>query len=253
MKNFVPLKTDYGKTEKVFHQDPYAREAEATVVGQVDGYVVLDRTIFYPISGGQDPDVGTISDASVSYVHDQGGQPFSRETPRAVPMVNVDTTVVHHLGEDAAFEPGQRVRLSIDWDRRYKLMRNHSAAHFVFHGVTSLYEAQFGEPLVTKGCRIATDGVRFDFSRNVPKELVDEAERIANDWMQGSHDIQMVRDDQSDEVFYWICGDIVIPCGGTHVQSTDELGPVSLRRSKKGSNLTRVSFSGVAGSEAEVS
>jgi alanyl-tRNA synthetase len=71
--------------------------------------------------------------------------------------------------------------------------------------------------------------------------------------MQGSHDIQMVRDDQSDEVFYWICGDIVIPCGGTHVQSTDELGPVSLRRSKKGSNLTRVSFSGVAGSEAEVS
>jgi alanyl-tRNA synthetase len=247
MKNFVPLKADYGKTEKVFHQYPYSSEAEATVVGQVDHYVVLDRTVFYPISGGQDPDVGAIEGAPVSYVHDQAGQPFSKSEPRPVPRVNVDTTVVHHLADDVTFEPGQRVRLSIDWDRRYKLMRNHSAAHFVFHGVTTLYEEEFAEPLVTKGCRIATDGVRFDFSRNVPKEIVDEAERIANDWMQGSHPISMVQDDQSDEIFYWTCEDIVIPCGGTHVQSTDELGPVSLRRSKKGSNLTRVAFSGVSG------
>jgi len=230
------------KTAKLFHADPYLREAEADVVYVDREFVVLDRSIFYAESGGQEWDEGTIDGLKVVDVQDQSGRPLSVKAPRVpLPSINVDTVIVHRLREPCPFKPGQRVALAIDWPRRYANMRNHSAAHFVLHAVQQTLDKN-DDDLPVKGCHIHPAGSRIDFAADLPGASVPAVETAANDLIATGLPIGMEAEPASDEVYYWTYdGDrIVIPCGGTHVRSATELGPLKLRRSKKGANLTRV-------------
>lgn len=104
-------------TELLCQADAYLKEFEATVVAVNSHQVVLDRTAFYPRGGGQPSDQGTLWCDSDEYrvleVKKQGGE------------------VWHTLDRPAAFSIGARVRGLIDWDRRYKLMRTHTALHIL--------------------------------------------------------------------------------------------------------------------------
>jgi alanyl-tRNA synthetase len=226
-------------TRKRFADDPFARTAEATVL-HVDGdFVVLDATVFYPESGGQAWDEGTIAGVRVVDVQDQGGRlAYLQHDGVRVPAVKVDTVIVHRLAAPASFVAGDRVACALDWERRYALMRSHSAAHFVFQALRQVY-AEPGEELFLKGCRIDPNGFRFDFAADLAADRLAEAERRANEWIAQGRDIIMEPDPACYEVFYWRYGDIVIPCGGTHVRSARELGPISVRRQKKGAGVTR--------------
>jgi alanyl-tRNA synthetase len=236
-------------TRKRFADDPLAREAGSTVL-HVDGeFVILDATVFYPESGGQEWDEGTIDGSRVVDVQDQGGRlAYLQRDGVHVPAVKVDTLIVHRLAAPAPFGVGARVDCTIDWERRYALMRSHSAGHFLFHALRTVY-AQPGEELFLKGCHIDRRGFRFDFAADLSGDRLADAETLANELIARGDDIVMEPDPDCYEVFYWRYGDIVIPCGGTHVGSARELAPITVRRQKKGAGVTRFygEFVGSAG------
>ncbi|MEM1586244.1 MAG: alanyl-tRNA editing protein AlaXM [Candidatus Bathyarchaeia archaeon] len=131
-------------TRALYLEDSYLRECEATVVRMIDSKkIILDQTIFYPGGGGQPHDTGKII---------RGGDVFN-----VTFVAKVGDEIVHDVDKEGLIV-GDRVRCVIDWDRRYKFMRSHTAAH-VF---ASLVCNETGA-LVT-GNQIEEDKVRFDFS-----------------------------------------------------------------------------------------
>jgi alanyl-tRNA synthetase len=226
-------------TRKRFADDAFAREGEATVLNVDGDFVVLDETVFYPESGGQECDRGEIAGVAVIDVQDQGGRlAYLQRAGVRVPAVKVDTIIVHRLAAPAPFTAGERVHCRLDWERRYALMRAHSAGHFLYHALRQVYGSP-DEELFLKGCHIDPTGFRFDFAADLAGDRLAEAEGLANDWIAQGRDIVMEPDPTCYEVFYWRYGDIVIPCGGTHVRSARDLAPIAVRRQKKGAGVTR--------------
>jgi misacylated tRNA(Ala) deacylase len=104
-------------TELLYMSDSYLREFEATVMAVEENGVVLDKTAFYPQGGGQPSDEGTLGD--------QEGREHV-----VLKVQKVKGQVVHRLEGDPP-AVGSRVQGSIDWDRRYELMRTHTALHIL--------------------------------------------------------------------------------------------------------------------------
>ena len=134
-------------TERIYSTDSYAREAAASVV-DVDTHgrrVLLDRTVFYPGGGGQPPDEGAlwIGDDRLSVVSTSADH----------------HGVWHHLYDDEVVLPsaGTSLRGEVDWDRRYRLMRTHTA----MHALCGVVWERFGAP-VTGGNMAPGEG-RLDF------------------------------------------------------------------------------------------
>jgi misacylated tRNA(Ala) deacylase len=158
-------------TEIVFRDDSYLRTlgARVTEIGP-EGGIVLDRTIFYAASGGQPNDTGRMATAD----------------GRVVPIVNVvhpegdKTRILHIPAEDAAaLAPGDSVTLELDWDRRYRLMRMHTALH--------LLSVVF--PFPVTGGSVGEDKGRLDFDMpEVPGNLAELEERL-NQMVAGAHPI----------------------------------------------------------------
>jgi misacylated tRNA(Ala) deacylase len=99
-------------TDLLYMHDAYLRQMTATVVEARDGAVALDRTVFYPTGGGQPHDTGTLGSAAVVDVRKEGDQ------------------VWHHLASGAAPPAaGEAVTGALDWERRHRLMRTHTALH----------------------------------------------------------------------------------------------------------------------------
>ncbi len=114
-------------TDLLFHDDSYLKEFEATVTDAVEGAVVLDRTAFYIGGGGQPCDTGVL-------VH-QGQECSVTKVGRS------EGEILHHLGGPAP-AVGSSVTGKIDWDRRYRLMRTHTALHILCGVVWRDYGAQ---------------------------------------------------------------------------------------------------------------
>jgi alanyl-tRNA synthetase len=237
---FLNTSASLPPTIKMFHADPYRSEATAKVLFVKDDLVVTDQSIFYAESGGQVPDTGTIDGVGVVDVQKQGGHTARINHPRVdVPMIAVDTFIVHRLDRPASFAVGDEVAMKIDWHRRYLNMRYHSAAHFLFHAVRTVVPCDGNGPL-TRGCHIHSESARFDYFDPVPAEAIEPIERLANELIDKGLTIRMEREPHADDLLYWIYDDIIIPCGGTHVRSARELGPIAVSRRAKGKNNTRV-------------
>ena len=149
----------------VYQWDSYVREYWARVVGVDGNRVFLDETIFHPRSGGVDHDTGYIVAGDDRY---------------RVVSVYFDREfgdVVHELDCSPSFSPGDKVLLVLDWDRRYKLMRLHTAAHILSGLMYSMYGT-----LITGG-NISVDKAYEDyglevFDKNVFIDLVEKANKI---------------------------------------------------------------------------
>jgi len=173
-------------------------------------------------------------------VQDQGGRLLTASGTRVqIPAIKVDTTVVHRLASIPSFGVGETVTLRLNGTRRQNLMRSHSAAHFLYHAARMVGGTP-EEPLYLKGCHITEEGWRFDFAADLNGDVVQHIGEVANDLMARGGTMQMLPSEVSDEVFYWIWEDVVIPCGGTHLSDVSELGKMRVSRSKKGANLTRI-------------
>ncbi len=148
-------------TTPLYYQDAYLREFDAEVVGHAaDGTVMLDQTAFYPGGGGQPHDLGTLS---------ADGQTW------AVDRLKKDGAAVLHYVKGAPPPVGARVHSVLDWDRRYALMRVHTALHCLCGMIWREYGAH-----VTGG-NMEPGQARMDFEfERMQQELVREIEEKVN-------------------------------------------------------------------------
>ena len=202
-------------TEALFWKDPYQKEFEARVISSNGKEVVLDRTCFFPQGGGQVGDTGFLNDARV--VDTRKDENYN---------------ITHFLEKESVFKEGEVVRGRIDWDRRYKIMRLHSAAHVVY----CLMIDVFGE-----GCRLASSGIvneRKDITdyltTSFDRERLVVVEKRANELIGKGGEIRTWCDESKPNYRLWeIDGFPRMPCGGTHPKRLEEIGGVIVARGKK--------------------
>jgi misacylated tRNA(Ala) deacylase len=150
-------------TEKVYLKDAYRKEIEAVVTAVNSKEIELDRTIFYPTGGGVLNDTGTISLNGNGY--------------KVVDVKKTDGKVIHILEAESDLKIGDKVLCKIDWDRRYALMRYHTATHVVGGVIEKKYDAMY------TGGQIYTDRARFDFdipnfTKEAALEVLVESQKI---------------------------------------------------------------------------
>jgi alanyl-tRNA synthetase len=204
-------------TEKLFYKDPYTREFEAEVVDIDGNKIILDRTAFYAESGGQPGDTGKIGDARVIDTVYEGGK-------------------ITHVTESHNIKKGDHVSCEVDWDRRYTIMRLHSAAHIVYE----FFVQKWGKRKVI-GSNISESKARLDFEMDdsITESLSDISEMV-NEFIQQNNDITTENDPEKQDFRWWSCGEFRMPCGGTHVKSSGEIGRVMLKRKNIGKGKERV-------------
>lgn len=206
-------------TKKVFWANPY-QTTHSTTVATVDGAdVTVHSTIFYAFSGGQEGDHGTIA-----------GYPVLSARKRGL-------DIVYTLPEGHALTPGEPVQVEIEWIRRYRLMRLHFAAELVLE---LFYRALDGVDKV--GAHISREKARIDFTwQESISPLLPGFEAEANKIIEADLEIKCAFEDEPTERRYWeIDGFARVPCGGTHVRRTGEVGSIKLKRNNIGRGKERV-------------
>ena len=206
-------------TRKVFWENPYQTKLQ-TEISAINGAVIqLSETIFFAFSGGQESDHGTIG----------GFEVFEAN--------KVDQTIEYTLTEDHGLKVGDKVEVNIDWDRRYNLMRLHFAAELTLE----IINAKLNNP-ERIGSHIGEHKARIDFfwQENINPllpEVLSEVQDIVN---QGLEIIKDYSDKENRIRFWQIPGFAQVPCGGTHINSTNEVGSLRLKRNNIGKNKERV-------------
>ncbi|MEU4742603.1 alanyl-tRNA editing protein [Actinosynnema sp. NPDC023658] len=221
---------------KIYIDDPYQCECVARVTRLRGNTVFVSQTVFYPEGGGQIGDTGWIGESRVVDTQKFGGRPFGH--PDFPDMIMIDGEVEHRLADDTPTPVlGAEVEVRIDWEQRYRNMRHHSAAHLGFWFASALRP-----DLYTRGVRIDGNTARFDFSvsRRFTTEEVAEMEHLANEVITKDLEIRTAGVSGEREARMWYSGDMMIPCGGTHVRSTGEIGHVKMRRKSHGKAVERL-------------
>ena len=230
-------------TKKLYYENAYQTEATAKVV-KIDGKrVFLDKTIFFPEGGGQVGDIGSINKFSVIDTQKVTSSNTKTLFHKDFPVIQINSDVAHIMAEDNfSLDVDQTVSLKIDWERRYNIMRMHSAAHIAYHFAFIV----FGDMFV-KGCLINDNSSRFDFSlpgnAKLERNLLDEVEKLSNEFISNNYDIFNEPLEDEPEALYWRCHDIKIPCGGIHVKNTSEIGRIILKRKSQGKKIDRMYIS----------
>jgi alanyl-tRNA synthetase len=206
-------------TRKLFWTDPYEAQLETRIAAVAGPEVALEETIFYAFSGGQESDAGTI-----------GGRPVLEARKSGA-------DILYRLPEDHGFRPGDAVTVAIDWERRYRLMRLHFAAEVVLE---LAYKHLAGIKKI--GAHIAADKARIDFewpepiSKSFPL-LSEELRKI----VASDRPIVSAFSDEAAQRRYWeVPGLARVPCGGTHLKRTGEVGAVTLKRRNIGKGKERI-------------
>jgi alanyl-tRNA synthetase len=239
------------KTHRIYYDDAYEREFTARVVHcellppdvnagittQVLG-LVLDRTAFYPTSGGQPNDLGKIGEALVLDVRDDGDE------------------IIHIVDRRPE---GPDILGCVNWPRRFDHMQQHTGQHLL----SAMFQERYGRPTVS--FHLGTDLSTIDLRGPQPTdEILEGAERAAN---------KIIFEDRAINVRYGTARDLaelgvrkevdragilraieiaeadLQPCGGTHVKTTGQIGTLLVRRSTKMRQDWRVEF--VCGGRAE--
>lgn len=221
-------------------------DAEVSKVKEDKGYICLKETLFYKEGGGQPADHGKISwdggEADVVDVQKEHGE------------------VRHYLDDfEELPESGAEVHGEIDWERRYKHMRMHTAQHVLSWVVLNRYDAS------TAGNQIHEDYSRIDFEpADFSEENIEKIENQVNALIEKELEVEkkmMDRElveervqegrtnldiipDNIDPLRVIIIGDQdLCPCGGTHVDNIDEIGRINItERRTKGADIERLKF-----------
>ncbi|MBX6368778.1 MAG: alanyl-tRNA editing protein [Rhodospirillales bacterium] len=217
-------------TRKVFWEDPYRTTLETRVEEVAGNEVVLAATIFYAFSGGQESDEGTIGGRPVLEARKDGAR------------------ILYRLAPDHGLRPGDPVTVTIDWERRYRLMRLHFAAEIVLE----LACRRLGREAKI-GAHIAADKARIDFATATSvAPLLPAIAAEANEIVVADQPIISAFDGKGQERRYWrVDGFATVPCGGTHLRRTGEIGRIALRRQNPGRGKERIEIRVGDGAAAE--
>jgi Ser-tRNA(Ala) deacylase AlaX len=206
-------------TKKIFWEDPYLTEIETTVTRIIGNKIEVDRTIFYAESGGQESDQGFINNHRVIEAYKEDGE------------------IIYTLEEGHGLQPGDRVEMAIDWERRYQLMRLHFAAEVILE---LAYQNLKGIEKI--GAHIAQDKARIDFrwNENISKTFP-ILEKKAVKLIEANQEIESTYSDEAEEKRTWkVEGFAQVACGGTHLKRTGEIGKIILKRNNIGRGKERI-------------
>ena len=206
-------------TKKIFWEDPYLTQLETHMATVKDNDITVEQTIFYALSGGQESDYGTIGNNRVLQARKEGKE------------------IVYTLENSHGLKPGDQIRMNIDWERRYKLMRLHFAAEIVLELVYQNLDS-----IKKIGAHIAQDRARIDFKWDENISIVlPVIKKEALGIIEANQEIISAFSDEEKEERYWeIRGFSRVPCGGTHLRKTAEIGEIELKRKNVGKNKERI-------------
>ena len=231
-------------TERIFATDAYARSMQATVVenDREDGRVLLDRTVFYPGGGGQPHDVGEL---------------VIGDDRLTVTRVAQDTTGVWHWIEGALPKSGTDLVGEVDWDRRYSLMRTHTA----MHALCGVIWERFHSPVTGGNMKPGEGRLDFDLpdwdpddrdpvetelnrqlalAREVEVSFLPRAEADADPSLIRTK-VNLLPEALTEVRVIDIVGLDRQADGGTHVNSTSEVGSIRVSKvESKGKGFRRI-------------
>jgi alanyl-tRNA synthetase len=214
-------------TDQLYYSEPYAKEFDARVLKVTgDGYVILDRTCFYPEGGGQPADHGFLV--------------FHEKTAEVQSVAKVGKVIVHKVVGSLPTE-GAFVKGLLDWDRRYALMKAHTATHLINGAARRV----LGEHVWQHGTQKGLESSRLDISqyRRLTPEEVHKIETLANEAVMANMKVEstwMTRNEAESRYGFRLYQGGAVPgkdirvvktgdwdveaCAGTHLKSTGEVG-----------------------------
>ena len=224
-------------TNRLYYNDSYLRDFPAQIIEIADNGLVayLDRTAFYPTSGGQPFDIGSLNQA------------------RVIEVIDEDTRIVHRLDQPLA--PGP-VTGRIDWGRRFDHMQQHTGQHLL----SAVFENLFGMQTLSfhMGAEVST--IELSAPALDPQQII-AVERRANELIAENREVHITFEDAQEVAGLRKASDregtlriIEIhdldrsACGGTHVRRTGEIGSILTRKLDKVRSNIRIEF--VAGLRA---
>jgi alanyl-tRNA synthetase len=225
-------------TDRLYYTDPYSREFDATVLSVEDSNggarVQLDRTAFYPTSGGQPYDIGTLGGGHVVDVVDES-----------------DGRISHIVDAVDILQVGSRVHGVIDWVRRFDHMQQHTGQHLL----SAAFDRLFG--VRTVSFHLGVDRSTIDLARETTPTEIEAAENEANRvvWENRPVDIRFATADEAARLplrkeprregilrLIDIEGFDLSACGGTHVARTGEVGLIAIASWERLKGGQRVEF-----------
>ncbi|MCM3273300.1 alanine--tRNA ligase-related protein [Paenibacillus elgii] len=205
--------------EKVFWTNPYLTELNTRVTSANGDDITVEQTIFYAFSGGQESDSGMIGGFSVKQARKDGQE------------------IIYTLEEGHGLKVGNQVTMTIDWNRRYRLMRLHFAAEVILELTYKHLEG-----IEKIGAHIAQDKARIDFlwHQNISQSFP-FIEKESRKIIEANLDIVSAFSDEENERRYLeVNGFSRVPCGGTHLKKTGEVGEIKLKRNNIGKGKERI-------------
>jgi alanyl-tRNA synthetase len=217
-------------TERLYYTDSYLRgfSAQVTELAGEGRTVYLDRTAFYPTSGGQPFDIGSIGGVAVIEVADE------------------EEHIAHKLAAPIA---ARAVECAVDWDRRFDHMQQHTGQHLLSAVLEELFR------LKTVSFHLGAESATIDLEGNADAGAMQKAERRANEIVFENRPVAVSFEDAAQAKalrkpsdregtlrIVSIDGLDRSACGGTHVRATGEIGAILIRKLEKIRTQTRVEF-----------
>jgi len=219
------------QTRKLYYEQPCSMECDAMVIDFFDGYTVLDQTLFYPEGGGQPADTGMlISAESMVRVDD---------------VQKIGDVILHHIS-GGILRRGDRVKGIVDDERRWGLMRHHTATHILLRAAKEVLGAHIHQAGAQKGVESARLDIRH-FKHVTPDELR-RIEIAANRMIMADQSVDICFEDRTraEQLYGFdlyqggvppgkeirivqVAGDIEA-CAGTHCRGSGEIGMVKIIR-----------------------
>jgi alanyl-tRNA synthetase len=218
-------------TKKLYYDQPSSIEFEAVVLDFFDNYVILDQTLFYPEGGGQPADTGTLVSAeSMIRVDD---------------VIKVGEVIFHHVS-GGMISRGDRVKGMVDEERRWSLMRHHTATHVLLHATKEILGAHIHQAGAQKGAESSRVDIRH--FKHITADELHRIEVAANRMIMANQPVDIGIEDRGkaeqkygfslyqggvppgkDIRVVKVAGDIEA-CAGTHCRNTGEVGILKIIR-----------------------
>ena len=193
-------------TKTLFYDDAYLKERQTKIIKIEGNKVLLEETIFFPQTSTEPGDVGKINDSKV------------------IGLKKENEEIWHILNNPPAFNEGDTVNLQINWNKRYEMMKLHSALHLL----AGAFDSEFKERAVAGA--VKSKSAYLVFKNELAGEIIEKALKRANKDIQEGLKIKTY-EDKIRKGFRWcqVGNYNPIPCGGLHIKNIKEIGGIILK------------------------